>query len=252
MCLVLWVHYKDLYHTLRSLSVQHIDENIDILLIEGTGVAHPREVTGVFARSDIAEIFLLKSTIGIVDASHFLDYLSIFASSKEIRTLLKEQVQQSTIVLLNKADRINEKEKVKIQKKIETILETNVPVYFTTYSDIEMTKIRKQTQIPDNNKINTHHHPQHHGDIVTLKVENVPVVEKRTFTKWLSSLPKDVIRVKGLVQLKNEDYLTHVQYADNVVRYTKLGKEDKRSTVLIFIGRELKSGMLDSFSNELL
>jgi G3E family GTPase len=247
----------DLHQTLKSLVVQHERKTIDVLLIEGTGVAHPLEIAEVFTNGHMQQVFDLESVIGVVDASHFLEYLSIFDSTKEIRTLMKAQVLHSSIILLNKMDCVNDQKIPKINKKIDSLKKDEVPVLMTSYGDVDFDVLRKKRigQIDFQLKKNDHgdhqHHDPHHGTIKTVKIEQVPVVDKRVLTKWLINLPNDVIRAKGLIQLTGYTTLSHVQYADKLVRYTKIGKNDERQPIFVFIGKDLNEEMFQEFSQGL-
>ncbi|USK33149.1 GTP-binding protein [Bacillus sp. F19] len=247
---------NDLHLTLQSLIIQHESEPIDVLLIEGTGVAHPLEIAEVFTPASMKKVFDLKSIIGIVDASHFLNYLSIFSSSKEIRTLMKEQVLHSSIVLLNKIDCVDDVLLPKIHKKVDSLKKNEVPVLMTSYGATDFSEIRKDRFEPKNSRppttANDHHHEHesHHSTIKTIKMEKVPMMDKQLLTKWLNNLPKDVIRVKGLVQFKGDSHLTHIQYADKLVRYTSTEKSDQRQPILVLIGKDLTKDLFLSFPND--
>lgn len=238
-----------LHETLNALTIQHKQEEIDVLLIEGTGVAHPRDIAEVFAFEEMKKAFELESIIGIVDASHFLDYLSIFSSSKEIRALLSEQVRYSSIILLNKIDRVDHKKLLKIQKKVHSLRMNEVPVMTGAYGNIDLGEIRKKRLgYIEPHQLNSAHHPaSHHETIKTVKIEDVPIVEKSSLTAWLNNLPKEVIRAKGLVQFLGESHLTHVQYADKLVRYTAMDRNDERKPVFVFIGKDISREMFHDF-----
>ncbi|QGQ45737.1 CobW family GTP-binding protein [Metabacillus sediminilitoris] len=245
---------NDLHQTLKALAVQHEKEPIEVLLIEGTGVAHPLEIAEVFTNGHMQQVFDLESVIGVVDASHFLEYLSIFDSTKEIRTLMKEQVLHSSIVLLNKIDCVNDQKLAKINRKVDSLKKDEVPVLMTSYGDVDFEMLRKKRigqidfQLKNNHHGDHQHHEPHHGTIKTVKIEQVPVIDKRTLTNWLINLPNDVIRAKGLVQLTGDSTLTHVQFADKLVRYTKMGKNDERQSIFVFIGKDLNEEMFQEFS----
>jgi G3E family GTPase len=237
----------DLRHTLEELLDQHERESIDVLLIEGTGVAHPLEIAEVFAHDSVEQSFHVESIIGVVDASHFLDHLSIFSSSKEIRTLLKEQVMYSSLILLNKIDCVDHKLLQKIHKKIDSIKSSKTPVVETTYGGIDHQELweRRMNVIhlpqADHPHFGHEHGHSHHDTIQTVKLEHIPMVDKQALTTWLSNLPKEVIRAKGLIYLTGESHLTHVQYADKRVRYTAVEQNYDGKPMFIFIGKDLNN-----------
>lgn len=245
---------NDLHQTLKSLALQHEMDPIDVLLIEGTGVAHPLEIAEVFTNGHMQQVFDLESVVGVVDASHFLEYLSIFDSTKKIRTLMKEQVLHSSIILVNKMDCVNDQKLSKINRKIDTLKKDEAPVLMTSYGEVDFDVLRKKRiglidiQLKKNDHGDHQQHDPHHGTIKTVKIEQVPVVDKRVLTKWLINLPNDVIRAKGLVKFTGDSKLTHVQYADKLVRYTTMGKYDERKPIFVFIGKDLNKEMFQEFS----
>jgi G3E family GTPase len=246
----------DLLETLKALVVQHEKENIDVLLIEGTGVAHPLEIAEVFAFEDLEAVFEIESIIGIVDASHFLDYLSIFSSSKEIRTLLREQVRHSSIILLNKIDCVDDKQFLKIRKKVDSLINDRVPVMTATYGDIHLEEIPKKRfgrieSLPSTSSHPHHHLGSHHGTIKMVKIEYGQMVDKRILTTWLNNLPKEVIRAKGLIQFTGDSHLTHVQFADKLVRYTAMDINDERKPMFVFIGKDISKEMFQDFPHRI-
>lgn len=104
----------DLVTTLKAFKAE---QSVDVLLIEGTGVANPLEIKDVLLSPALFDDYELLSMIGIVDASHYLDYQSMFSSSKEIRSLLKEQIISSDLLILNKIDLARDKDLEKVKKK---------------------------------------------------------------------------------------------------------------------------------------
>jgi len=77
-------------------------ERPDILLIEGTGVANPLEIVDALTDPQLIDMVDLHSIINLIDASKYLEYQSIFSSSKEIRTVLRSQITTSSFIILNK------------------------------------------------------------------------------------------------------------------------------------------------------
>jgi G3E family GTPase len=127
---------NNLQSTLNELVTRHESETIDVLLIEGTGVTHPQEIADAILDQRVQKIFCIESVLGILDATNFLDYLSIFSSSKEVRTLLKEYIQHSSVIVLNKIDRIDQSKVQKILYKIDSMKRPGTPVLTTSFGEI--------------------------------------------------------------------------------------------------------------------
>lgn len=86
---------RELSHFLKSTDGQQ--QKLDMLFIEGTGVANPLEIVEALTHPSLMDYVEIKSIISIVDASKYLNYQSRFASTKEIREILRAQILHSTI-----------------------------------------------------------------------------------------------------------------------------------------------------------
>ncbi|MDN4526179.1 CobW family GTP-binding protein [Fictibacillus fluitans] len=233
------------------------DENgVDVLLIEGTGVANPKEILEALADPRLEDGFETQSVISLADASKFLDYRSIFSSSREIREMLNDQMSSATLILLNKMDLIQEKNKEKIYKKMRKLIKGDVEIMETVYGDVpldELLKKRMSTVSVSLGKRETddhHHHHQH--PFKAVKLENIPAVERIRFEKWLKKLPESVLRAKGMMQLASPSGLYQFQFASKEVEMERM-EDQECATCLILIGYNMPVDELRvSFQKEVL
>jgi G3E family GTPase len=90
-----------------------------------------------------------------------------------------------------------------------------------------------------------HDHDDHdhvnHAKIKAVKLENLPVFEKKSFEKWLKGLPKDIFRGKGIIQFKGENSLYSFQLASGKLFLEKVKADMKQTPVIILIGNDLNS-----------
>ncbi|MGM0875101.1 MAG: CobW family GTP-binding protein [Bacillota bacterium] len=234
---------------------------VDTLLIEGTGVANPNEIIEALANPSYIDQFELRSIISLVDASNYLDYQSIFSSSKEIRTLLKEQITCATLIILNKTDLISDKKLEKINSQIRKLVANGVPIVHSTFGNISVDELLKKrvrtlnlSQAEQNSSCScssgghdldcSHDHDHdhvNHSKIKAVKLENLPVFEKKTFEKWLKGLPKEIFRGKGIIQFKGDHSLYSFQLASGKLFVEKVEAEMKQTPVIILIGNDLNS-----------
>jgi G3E family GTPase len=77
--------------------------------------------------------------------------------------------------------------------------------------------------------------------IKAVKLENLPVFEKKAFEKWLKGLPKDIFRGKGIIQFKGENSLYSFQLASGKLFLEKVEAEMQQAPVIILIGNDLNS-----------
>ncbi|MGG4488558.1 CobW family GTP-binding protein [Metabacillus idriensis] len=221
----------DLVKTLKAFKSE---QSVDVLLIEGTGVANPLEIKDVLLSPSLIDDFELISMIGIVDSSHYLDYQSMFSSSKEIRSLLKEQIISSDFIILNKIDLAGEKELEKVKKKIRSTVTDDVEIYDAAYGEVPFEKLMENRHAALTlSEEQGHHH--HHHSIGTIKIENPQIMD----LSELESLLRDIeglIRAKG--HLLVEGTMREMQYAAGKAVLSEEVIESEK-TVLILIGQNL-------------
>jgi G3E family GTPase len=241
---------------LKTTLKGYINEAIDVLLIEGTGVANPLEIKDVLLDPLFMEHFELQSMISLVDASHYLEYQSFFNSSKEIRALLKEQVTSANLLVLNKIDLVSDKELNKVEAKLADELDKHVPVYRTRYgvvpSELLLEKrfhVREVSHFHSDHG-HTHHHHHHHIEATKLRVESP--IEKDVLEKQLKKLSKHVIRAKGIIQVSDTSGYFEFQFAAGQLRLNRI-EEPLHGLIptVILIGDKLEPDKVEKFYKEL-
>jgi G3E family GTPase len=218
-------------------SVKAGKQDLDILFIEGTGVANPIDLIEGLTHPSLVDDLEIQSVIGLVDASRFLEYQSIFSSSREIRSILKEQLTGSSLILLNKIDLVPSPRLDKVREKLMKATGGNVEVIETQFgqADIEFVlKPRmKAITIPFHRKEDVHHH--HHPLFQTIKIENICPIHRRDFEAWFKELPPQILRAKGTVLFKETKEWYQVQYASNQLHISPL-REGQPKSCIILIG----------------
>ncbi|MGE8203708.1 CobW family GTP-binding protein [Heyndrickxia sp. NPDC080065] len=235
------------------------ENQVDVLLIEGTGIANPKEIVEALTDIHLIDHFEVFSIISVIDSSRFLEYGSIFASSKEIRELLSEQLVNSTLVVLNKMDLVNQKTITKIRKKLDSQLKHDPLIIETTFGKIEADLLLKKrvesvtiSATSHHTHDKGHHKHHHHHSFQVMKIENVPAINLRKFEKWLNTLPETIVRGKGIIRTnKSGEDWCHFQFSSKQIQLTPIKRESIMSPCLIFIGSQLNSSVLEeSFREE--
>jgi G3E family GTPase len=247
----------DLKATLASLLETRNEKPIDVLFIEGTGVANPIEIVEVMASPPYVHSFDIQSVISMIDACCYLDNQDIF-TSKTVRDLLKNQIKGATTVILNKVDLVKEKHLQKIEAKLTKLLDTNTPVIKTTYGNVDIGELlqkRSNTTVvshkhptrccddPSHSTCNhdhTHHHDHvQHASIKTITIQDVPSVTRRQLKKWLKSLPEGIMRGKGYIFLKDKPGLYPFQYSSNQVHIGDFPQKRAADPCIVLIGKDI-------------
>lgn len=244
---------------LKSTLDQYLGEKVDVLIIEGTGVANPLEIKDVLLTPFYLEHFELQSMISLVDASHYLEYQSFFNSSKEIRGLLKEQVTSAHLLVLNKMDLVSERELIKVESKLADELEDHVPVYRTSYGEVPLEiLLEKRMQMREvghgdgvkghDHSHGSHHHHHHH--IEAVKVAFSDSLNRIVLEKQLKKLSKQVVRAKGIVRLDETPGLYEFQYAASTLVLNRIEKNDVNPSIIL-IGKDIDESKVEKFCEAL-
>ncbi|MDY7222040.1 CobW family GTP-binding protein [Halalkalibacterium halodurans] len=237
------------------------DRSVDVLLIEGTGIANPREIIEVLTDPPFIEQLALQSVIGIIDASRYLEYRSLFSSSKEIRAVLKEQVAESTLLLLNKQDLVDGRTLHKVEEKLKKDKKPGATILSCSYGKVPTEELLKPRIKVDTGKDHaysvaasshaSHSHHHHHHDIQAIKLDLEQPVTEKELQRWLIDQGDQLIRAKGYVRLQGNDLLVHFQYASKQLSVRKSKEEVPPCLILIGVdlNRETLAKSLHTVTN---
>ncbi|WP_096201067.1 CobW family GTP-binding protein [Bacillus sp. FJAT-45350] len=235
------------------------NNQLDVLLIEGTGVANPAEVIEALTHPQLINDVEIKSVISLIDASRFLEYQSIFSSSKDIRTVLKQQVTNSTLTILNKVDLVDQNKLKKVKKKI-TEISNSAELVEASYGkagiDVLLKERMKTTSMhlkeeykhsccdgPEHEQHEgcSHKHEHDHPHLFqAIKFDGISVIDRIMLEKWLKQLPDTVVRAKGIVQLTETPRPFQFQYASGQLHLSKIQQDKKIDPCIIIIGHGLE------------
>ncbi|MGG4469504.1 GTP-binding protein [Paenibacillus alvei] len=230
----------DLRTTLDEVAVMARDQQIEVLLLEGTGVANPSEIIDTFKEERFAADFKLKESICVVDSMHVAEYTSIFSSSKEVRQLQKEQIERGSLIVLNKMDQVNEKTAVEKAEKIIRKYNKHAPIIHTAYGDgVTLYLDGSDTAIPlpaeDLGGLHHHHH------IKAVKLTYKQQASKKEIAELLEQNKERLYRAKGIVQNKEDNQWYHFQYASGLMEWENLGKRRPAAAgEIVLIGNDLQ------------
>ncbi|AIE58908.1 CobW family GTP-binding protein [Bacillus methanolicus] len=237
----------DLRTTLTTLLDSHIKNPIDVVFIEGTGVANPLEIVEAVASPSLVHSLDVQSIISVIDVSTYLEDQSIF-TSKTVRDLLKNQITGATVVVLNKVDLIKEKQLKKVQDKLSKAIDADTSVINTSYGRVnveELLQKRAKMTVFSHYRDHEHdhhhqHHHEHHKGIKTITIQDIPPVSRKQLKKWLTSLPEGIVRGKGYVLLKDEQGMYPFQYSSKQVHISRFSRnKSMEEPCIVLIGRDV-------------
>ncbi|MDU1845084.1 GTP-binding protein [Niallia alba] len=233
---------EDLRTTLDELAETLHKENIEVVLLEGTGVANPSEIMETFNEKQYREVFEIAESICLIDSLHFTEYTSIFSSSKEVRQLQKEQIENGTVLVLNKVDQLSSKLAIeKVEKRIRK-LNAEAPLLYSNYGNgvTEYLESQQKNSKIKERSISGHHHHHHHHHIKAMKVEQTTAMTKRELRDFLKSNQDKLLRAKGTIKNSDDQSWYHFQYASGLLEWQKVNEYlPNRKGEIILIGERL-------------
>jgi len=211
----------------------------EILFVETSGASEPFPIYYSLNTLGIA----VEGVICVIDSKNYKNY-----SDDEI---FKYQIGGSNILVINKSDLVNESELKEIEKDITGIKEkynikntmTGVPIfknYFfvkTSYGELDR-EIFEDISLGEIENLD---------DVEKVAQSTNPLISKTIYIKettfdmldkFITTLPKNIYRAKGIVKLVDIEDTMIVNSSFGDVHYDKYDGEIK-SSFLVLIGKEI-------------
>ncbi|CAM3593826.1 GTP-binding protein [Aeromicrobium ponti] len=226
---------SSLKQVFEELLTKQAHTPIDILFIEGTGVANPLELKNVVIRDEFKKYFEFHSLVTLVDASNFLDFKSILWTSKNERELMRQQIISADLICVNKTDLVKQVKLDKVIAKLNEDVQSSAIILKTTHAAIPLSTIlRLKTDKGNENVIK---HPVHHSGIKAVQLKGIKNIERQTFIDWFNNQP-DLLRAKGIITFKEDKQFYSFQYAANQLAISPV--RFNRDPIIVLIGNGTK------------
>jgi G3E family GTPase len=124
----------------------------DRLLIEPTGLGHPKEILQVLSSEHYRETLSLQKTLTLVDARNLND------KRYTNHETFNQQIAIADTVIGNKADQYTEQDHIALVNYIKAHGATHVKVILATHGDIELEALAGKTAITLDKPAHHHHH----------------------------------------------------------------------------------------------
>lgn len=190
----------------------------DYIIVETTGVAEPGTMITNLESIDGVK---LNSVVCVVDAYATTKYPNIGHTGLV-------QIENADILLLNKTDLVKTSEISGLEKTLREI-NKEAEIIRTVKSGVDMESIInfhsvKKTEPSDHN----------HDEMEFIAFVSKNKINKKAFEEFANSLPKEIFRAKGFVNLDGTGYLFNY-----VAGKWDLEKFEAENTEIIFIGPNL-------------
>lgn len=206
------------------------NEKPEVIYIETTGVAHPVEVLDAILSPNLADRFIIKGVVTIIDGERWLARHSL---SPQLQQLLLEQVKHADFIIINKADTLSDSDQSKLTFEVQGI-NPNASCLLTTFSKVAIEQIRGLNITPkqDVKKSNVKSDLRLSTYVYTFKKS----VDMDRFEDFLRALPDTIYRMKGYIKFREGDYPYLFQYSYGMPIYMK--EEMNYPLNLVFIGEK--------------
>jgi G3E family GTPase len=209
------------------------NKDVDVILIETTGIAHPVEALDAVYSPLFADRLQVKGIITVVDTKRWLNRSTL---SPQVRVLFMEQIKHAHLLLANKSDLLTEDELSSITMELSQ-LNSIAPIVQTINAKIQFSYIEKVLSTTK---------PKEQQEIISGK--GLPLstklltfsepVDKQSFEEWVKTLPDSVYRMKGYVPVKGYDHPFLFQYAYGMVNWMQ--EYVKMPARLVIIGEGIE------------
>jgi len=222
------------------------NDDIDVILIETTGAAHPVEALDAIYSPLFADRLNIKGIVTVADSKRWLERDKL---SPQIRALFMEQIRHAHLLLANKVDLLTEEEVAKVTFELSSFNES-APIIQTAGAKVAFSFIEKTLSSPK--KGTERQIISGKGLPLSSKLLTFTEgVNKEDFENWVKSLPDTVYRMKGYVPISGYKNPFLFQYAYGMVNW--LPEYVKMEARLVIIGEGIESinyEAVNPFSNE--
>jgi G3E family GTPase len=210
------------------------ENELDTLIIEATGAAHPIDVLDACLSPYLLDELHVSGIISVMDAPRWLDRGTM---SVQAKMLMLEQIKHADYIIWNKTGALSDDQKHSIKEDAER-LNKGTPYVLTDYAKTDIDQLfalsvkdRKDHQKVTADKLK----------VKTWMYSFKGAVKKEAFENWLREAPSSIYRIKGYIKLEDgQIYL--FQYSYGLPNYEK--ELMKMPLRLVFIGEDLDTEKL--------
>jgi cobalamin biosynthesis protein CobW len=261
---------EEFYPTMRELIKRR--DSIDYIIIETSGLALPKPLVKAFRWQEIRNAATVDAVITVVDcaavaAGTFASDLDAIATQRQaddslehetpLQELFEDQLACADLVILNKTDLVDDKQKSEVTEIVKNELPREVKIVSSDHGTLEPSLLLGfAAAVEDNLDDRPSHHDFEEEHDHDDEIVSTHVVLNRTFDpeKLQTTLQKlaeqqEIYRIKGFVAVPNKPMRLVMQGVGK--RFEKFydrpwKPEEDKQTSLVFIGRDLQSSEIES------
>ncbi|WP_394237239.1 CobW family GTP-binding protein [Niallia oryzisoli] len=216
------------------------DYTPDVIIIESTGVALPRDTISAITEASLYIEVELKSNVTVIDA-HYL--LELMENKGRTYQMIKEQIFYGDILILNKMDRVPS-EKISELKNTIHHWNSNAVIQTTTHCKVSFDFLDETISRSNPIKpLGSSKHSSHNHVMVYTHYFDRPI-ERQTFEDLIKTLPQTIYRAKGILHFKDTNGPMVFQYAYKELEMIRMTAKSELTNVAVFIGERFSKEKL--------
>ncbi|MGG1554554.1 CobW family GTP-binding protein [Paenibacillus ferrarius] len=226
------------------------DKQPDLIFVESTGIANPMEIIDEVTDASLIFPLALSGIITVVDAPQLLE-LSRTSRGKTFR-LMQEQIRCANLLLLNKTDLLETAAMQEVAELVQT-WNPHADVRSTVFSRVDMELLEGLRDVeasgPPQAETGDHAHSEHHHDhsheahyhhshrhVMAYTHFFERAVDSEAFEQFVSRLPQEVYRAKGILSFTDTASRFLFQFAYREMDFIKITPQGQVPDVAVFIG----------------
>lgn len=233
---------------IHALKEFYESTKVNTLFIETSGLSNPSMIFQDLkvVKKQIGDVYKIKESICIVDASLFLKLINAMTS-------ISTQIEVSSLILINKTDLVDSKELESVEKAIRAI-NPNTSISMTKFGVFNLKNLIKPQKVLLQSGLESRRDKR--GEFSSITLNQKSSFSKAEFIEYVKSLDDSILRMKGYVNLGIEGwYRVDKIHSDLQLKHIPF-HPDEGTLVLIFREnidqKQLKSqwALLGSLNNE--
>jgi G3E family GTPase len=233
--------------TLKGSLLMAVEElrrksDVDVVVIEATGIAEPEEMIETFSDPSFTELYEMGPMVSVVDAPKFMKIREMLGPFYEA------QVSNADTVILNKTDLATAIDLEALRREVET-LNPKAKIAFAEHCDVDIEPLlfgaesrvmaealgKPHKAKADHHHDHDHNHDHRHAPADSFVLDASGNGERTDLETFFQALPENVWRAKGFTQLNGEHVL--VQFTLGQLEITAADPRD--NCHMVFIGPDM-------------
>ena len=212
---------QELVYELKAIALKG---DVNHVIIEATGIAHPLELLVACQDPQIVNFFEKPIIYGVLDATRFLERHQY---TENTVSLMEDQLKLSDMIIINKIDLVTDDSLEKIDKQLSMIC-ASIPTYKTTYGQVSLEELTYLVKT------------ERYRLIITIIMGKSMTytftgpIDRQLFYQFIMKLPESVLRLKGYVSFRDQpNAIYEFQYAYGLPDYGIIGMQLPLTIVII-------------------